>query len=93
MRSAQVPIKVECFIIKDNELKEKVGYLLLSIRSAQIITRNNKSTIKSSWNTLSGLKSDLKICKPEILLSLTVEDEDSESANFKVKLLLHKVKF
>lgn len=84
MRSAQVPIKVECFIIKERDFKEKIGYLLISIRSAQIVTKNRKM-IKSSWNTLLGLKGDLKICKPELMLSLTVEDQDRENTQFKVR--------
>ncbi|XP_043465045.1 centrosomal protein of 120 kDa-like isoform X2 [Leptopilina heterotoma] len=86
MRSAQVPIKVECFIIKERDFKEKIGYLLISIRSAQIVTKNRKTTIKSSWNTLLGLKGDLKVCKPELMLSLTVEDQDRENAQLKEDL-------
>ena len=83
MRSAQVPLKVECFMLKENGIKEKIGYLLLSVRSAQILTKSRKAGIKSSWNTLLGLKSDYKTCKPELLISLTIEDQE-KSINTKV---------
>ncbi|XP_033215252.1 centrosomal protein of 120 kDa [Belonocnema kinseyi] len=79
MRSAQVPLKVECFMLKENRVKEKIGYLLLSVRSAQILTKRREATIKSNWNTLLGLKSDFKTLKPELLISLTIEDQEKNT--------------
>ena len=87
MRSAQVPLKVECFMIKENGIKEKIGYLLLSVRSAQMYTKGGESSIKSNWNTLLGLKSDFKTCKPELLISLRIEDQEHPSTILKVTSL------
>jgi len=74
MRSEQVSLKLECFAFKENEGREKLGYVLLNIRSAQIISKCGDLNPKASWHKLLGLRSDLKIQKPELLLALRVED-------------------
>ncbi|XP_015109878.1 centrosomal protein of 120 kDa isoform X2 [Diachasma alloeum] len=77
MRSGQEPLKLECIEFKENGVKEKIGYLLLSLRSAQIVPRGNESTIKTDWHRLLGLRNDVKGDKPEFSLSLTIEDMDT----------------
>ncbi|KAF3429867.1 hypothetical protein E2986_10034 [Frieseomelitta varia] len=77
MRSGQVPLKLECFAVKSNDNKEKLGYLLLSLRSAQVFTKSNIKNVKANWHKLSGLKSELKTHKPELLLALSIHDLDT----------------
>ncbi|XP_076236826.1 rha [Calliopsis andreniformis] len=77
MRSGQVPLKLECFAIKATDSKEKLGYLLLSLRTAQVIPRNGDAEIKANWHKLLGLRNDLKIHKPELFVSLCVHEQES----------------
>lgn len=81
MRSGQVPLKIECFAVKSNDIKEKLGYLLLSLRSAQVFAKSGIDNVKANWHKLSGLKSELKIHKPELLLALSIHDLEATSIN------------
>ncbi|XP_015432200.1 PREDICTED: centrosomal protein of 120 kDa-like [Dufourea novaeangliae] len=81
MRSGQVPLKLECFAVKGLDSKEKLGYLLLSLRSAQVFSKNEGDNVKTSWYKLLGLRSDLKIHKPELLLGLSIHDQESTTLN------------
>lgn len=76
MRSGQVPLKLECFAIKGDDSKEKLGYLVLSLRSAQVFPKHGDLDIKANWHKLLGLKNDFKIHKPELLLSLSIHDQE-----------------
>ncbi|KAK2575418.1 hypothetical protein KPH14_008330 [Odynerus spinipes] len=81
MRCGQIPLKLECFALKDNDNKEKIGYVLLGIRSAQIIPKSKKADAKANWHTLLRLRNDLKAQKPELLLSLSIEDRECVTSN------------
>ncbi|XP_076176047.1 rha isoform X3 [Ptiloglossa arizonensis] len=81
MRSGQVPLKLECFASKSNDSKEKLGYILLSLRSAQVFSKYEDVNVKSHWHKLLGLRSDYKIHKPELLLSLSIHDQESTILN------------
>lgn len=78
MRSGQKPLKIECFEIKDPGKREKIGYVLLSLRSALIVAPRDEDTdIAATWHRLSGLRNDVKTDKPEISLALTIEEHDT----------------
>ncbi|XP_067209518.1 centrosomal protein of 120 kDa isoform X3 [Linepithema humile] len=81
MRSGQVPLKLECFAFKENGCKEKIGYIVLSIRSAHMTSKYRDLSPKANWHKLLGLRNDLKIQKPEILLTLRVEDWKNVNSN------------
>lgn len=82
MRSSQEPLKVECFEYKDNGIRERLGYFVLSLRTAQIVPPDNDGNIKKNWHKLFGLRNDIKSFKPEILLSLIIEElKDSPADN------------
>lgn len=87
MRAGQTPLKIECFSIKENGLKEKIGYILLSVRCAQIVPRGKTVNVKMKWYNILGLKNDLKDCKPELLLSLRIEDRNAVSSVTTLKVL------
>ncbi|XP_011693780.1 PREDICTED: centrosomal protein of 120 kDa-like isoform X3 [Wasmannia auropunctata] len=86
MRSEQASLKLECFAFKENEGREKIGYVLLNIRSAQVISKCGDLSPKASWHKILGLRSDLKIQKPELLLVLTVEDRKDINLNSAAEL-------
>lgn len=81
MRSEQASLKLECFAFKENEDRERIGYVLLNIRSAQILSKYGNLSPKISWHKLLGLRSDLRIQKPELLLALRVEDRKNMNPN------------
>lgn len=75
LRSANKPIRVECYTIdQQNNNKERIGFVLLNIRSAQIIpTYFNINDIPFKWYKLIGVKNSKKL-QPELFLSLTIRD-------------------
>ncbi|XP_025994496.2 centrosomal protein of 120 kDa isoform X2 [Solenopsis invicta] len=81
MRSGHASLKLECFAFKENEARERIGYVLLNIRSAQIISKYQDLSPRTSWHKLLGLRSDLKIQKPELLIGLRVEDRKDINLN------------
>lgn len=86
MRSGQTPLKLECFAFKENKAKEKIGYVLLSIRSAHIISKHEDLSPKANWHKLLGLRNDLKIQKPELLLTLRVENRKNTDSNSMIEV-------
>ncbi|XP_012528334.2 LOW QUALITY PROTEIN: centrosomal protein of 120 kDa [Monomorium pharaonis] len=86
MRSEQASLKLECFAFKENEVRERIGYVLLNIRSAQIVSKCPNLSPKANWYKLLGLKSDLKVQKPELLLALRVEDRKDLNLNSTTEL-------
>ncbi|XP_015594785.1 centrosomal protein of 120 kDa [Cephus cinctus] len=74
MRSGQTPLKVECFLLKENATKDRIGYILLGLRSAQVLLKHGNSIAKTSWHKLAGVHSELKPYAPQLLLALTVEE-------------------
>jgi len=81
MRSEQASLKLECFAFKENEGRERIGYVLLNIRSAQVLSKYGNLNPKANWHKLLGLRSDLKIQRPELLLALRVEDRKDINLN------------
>ncbi|XP_043280435.1 centrosomal protein of 120 kDa-like [Venturia canescens] len=78
MRSGQEPVKIECFEIKETGMRDKIGHMLLSLRTARILLpRDQVVDVPATWHTFFNLRSDLKAHKPEILLSLTIEEHDA----------------
>ncbi|XP_052742323.1 centrosomal protein of 120 kDa [Bicyclus anynana] len=74
LRVQNVPVKIEVYMTGTQERKIKIGYLLLSLLSAQPCPSNKVVDIKHSWHKLLGVKSEGKCCHPQLLMSLSVED-------------------
>lgn len=81
MRSEQASLKLECFAFKENEDRERIGYVLLNIRSAQMLSKYGDLNPKTNWHKLLGLRSDLKMQKPELLIVFRVEDRKDINLN------------
>lgn len=81
MRSGQALLKLECYAFKENDHKEKIGHVLLNIRSAHLAYKYGDLNPKANWHKLIGLRSDLKTHKPELLLTLRIEDRKSANSN------------
>ncbi|XP_077278529.1 protein rha [Temnothorax americanus] len=81
MRSEQASLKLECFAFKENDGRERIGYVLLNVRSALVLSKCGDLNPKAAWHKLLGLRSDLKAQKPELLLGLRVEDRKDINLN------------
>lgn len=94
MRVGHVPLKVECFAVDGNGIREKIGYVLLPLRSAQIIPNGREQNVKVTWHRLLGVKPELRISGPELLLSLTIEEREiiTGTGNGNVEVILYSLK-
>ncbi|XP_012256855.2 centrosomal protein of 120 kDa-like [Athalia rosae] len=77
MRVGHVPLKIECFTVNNNGVREKIGYILLPLRSAQIVARGKDANVKVMWHKFLGVKNELRASGPELLLSLTIEGREN----------------
>ena len=86
MRCNQTPIKVECYAVNDNGSREKLGYILLSVRCAQIIHRGEELKIKTNWHNILGVRNEFNNCKPRLLLYLIIKERESKTINTMLKV-------
>ncbi|CAH1997257.1 unnamed protein product [Acanthoscelides obtectus] len=75
IRSANQPLRVECITTDAHNRRERVGFALLSLRSAQIIPQKQADEpTKYSWYKLIGCQTDKKKFHPELYMSLALRD-------------------
>lgn len=75
IRSSNVPLRVECFTTDMNSRKIKIGFILLSLRSAYIVPKQNaKQEVPFKWQRLNGVSHDIRSRHPELYLSLSIRD-------------------
>lgn len=75
IRTANQPLRLECLTCDQMNRKERVGFSLLSLRSAKIIPlKDVKSPVPFYWQKLIGCQFDKKSCHPELYISLTIRD-------------------
>ncbi|KAG4079692.1 hypothetical protein HA402_009078 [Bradysia odoriphaga] len=76
MKSENIPIKVECFCVGKTGGRERelIGFVVVPLRSVNILTGNKVMTISPKWHRLIGLRCTWKTLKPEILMFVTITD-------------------
>ncbi|CAG9864829.1 unnamed protein product [Phyllotreta striolata] len=75
IRSSNIPLRVECITIDTQSRKERIGFALLNLRSAQIVPESKSNEpIASAWHKLIGCQADKKKSHPELYLSLSLRD-------------------
>lgn len=75
IRSSNVPLRVECFTVELNGRKVKIGFVLLSLRSAHIITKKEaQQEVPFKWQRLNGVSHDIRSRHPELYLSLSIRE-------------------
>ncbi|XP_050298341.1 centrosomal protein of 120 kDa-like isoform X2 [Anthonomus grandis grandis] len=75
LRSSNQPLRVECLSTDPQNRRDRIGFVLLSLRSAQIITlKEAKSPVSFKWYKLIGCQADKKKHHPELYLALTIRD-------------------
>nr|CAD7400045.1 unnamed protein product [Timema cristinae] len=73
LRTSCVPLKIECHTMLNPRQRDRVGYVLLNLRSAQIQSEHH-NYVRESWHKLIGVKLEPKAPRPELLLSLSIKD-------------------
>lgn len=75
IRSSNVPLRVECFTTDINSRKLKVGFILLSLRSAHIVSKKcANQEVPFKWQRLNGVSHDIRNRHPELYLSLSIRE-------------------
>ncbi|XP_050534284.1 repetitive organellar protein-like [Daktulosphaira vitifoliae] len=87
LRMYNESIKIECFQLPFNDPDnfEKLGYLLLKIKGAQIIQTSSSCKIENNIYKLMGTKNG----KYEMTLSLRIEDNNPKITELKLKKSLN----
>lgn len=68
-------MRVECITIDTQSRKERIGFALLNLRSAQIIPESKSNTpVTPAWYKLIGCQADKRKSHPELYLSLSLRD-------------------
>lgn len=75
IRSANVPLRIDCFTTDTNNRKIKVGFVLQSLRSAYIVSKKDaRQEVPFKWHRLSGVPRDIRSRHPELYLSVSIRD-------------------
>ncbi|KAF5270733.1 hypothetical protein FQA39_LY01471 [Lamprigera yunnana] len=74
LRASKSPLRVELHLIDVNQRTDRVGFILLSIRSAHIVSYKHDYKIPFKWYKLLGVLPEHKNFRPELRLSLTIRD-------------------
>lgn len=68
-------MRVECITTDPQNRRERVGFALLSLRTAQVIPQKEANQeVHFTWHKLIGCQGDKKKCHPELYVSLAVRD-------------------
>ncbi|XP_055901893.1 uncharacterized protein LOC129938388 isoform X2 [Eupeodes corollae] len=79
MKTDNRPIKIECFHktnLSDNETRKAIGFILLPMRTLQMVKTPKNLQIKLHWYKLCGLSHDWRHSKPEIYLSAIITTKE-----------------
>ena len=80
MKTENLPIKLECFaFIKSNANGEfdkvVIGTILIPLRSVPVLPKSKALQMKPRWYRLTGLASEWRQSKPELLLYIMITDK------------------
>ncbi|XP_055850099.1 centrosomal protein of 120 kDa isoform X2 [Episyrphus balteatus] len=79
MKTDNRPIKIECFhktTKNDSEVLKTIGFILLPIRSLQVVKTPKNLQIKLHWHKLCGLAREWRQAKPELYLSAIITTKE-----------------
>lgn len=76
MKAENLPIKVECFRVRERNHLEAIGYVLIPLRIIPTCLYKNDEILPSPrWYKLMGVPSDVLHNKPEIHLNVIIQPE------------------
>lgn len=76
MKEENQPIKLECYTHVNDVLREKIGFVLLPMRSIPFWNSRKLGMLKPHWYKLHGVTQESRSSKPELLLSVTIGDKN-----------------
>ncbi|XP_044759072.1 centrosomal protein of 120 kDa-like [Coccinella septempunctata] len=79
IRSTNQPLRIECLSLNPQKRKERVGFALLSLRSAKVVT--SQENLPLIWQKFIGVH-DKKCCQPELSISLSIQEHVMQRPNF-----------
>lgn len=87
IRSANTPLRIEVYSTdRKTNRKDRVGFVLLSLRSARVIAKTSKGQVAPfKWHKLMGVPHEFKCSHPEVYLCHTIRDsvsEDTDGSSF-----------
>uniref|UniRef100_A0A0A9X7I2 DUF3668 domain-containing protein n=5 Tax=Lygus hesperus TaxID=30085 RepID=A0A0A9X7I2_LYGHE len=80
LRTGNTALKIECFSVINEHKRDRLGYILLNLKEAQIIPKDSGIAALETWHKLLGLRSEAKSHAPELLLRFKIEEANDESA-------------
>lgn len=76
MKAENLPIKVECFRVRERGRLEDIGYLLIPLRNIPTCLYKNDEVLPSPrWYKIMGVPSDVLHNKPELHLNVIIQPE------------------
>ncbi|RZF36680.1 hypothetical protein LSTR_LSTR014212 [Laodelphax striatellus] len=75
LKQANTSIKVECFSVLSTQRREKIGYVVLSLRHAVLSLRDKKNAAVEAWHKLMGCKPEMKKLEPKLLITLSIQEK------------------
>lgn len=91
MRNNNLPIKITFYKFLGENHKEKFGYVVLHLKSAQYVPRNKQVKITEDYVKILGLGKEAKGCTPLLLKSLrfiSIENHNLKMSFITRKLLI-----
>lgn len=84
MKHESLPIKLECFVLKqfngnlETAVRDKIGYILIPVRNITILPVAKAVQMKPRWNKLIGLSKEYRNIeiKPELFMSVMITDRE-----------------
>lgn len=78
MKEENQPIKLECYTKANDVVREKIGFVLVPLRSIPFWNSRKLGTMKPHWYKLHGVAQESsRSNKPELLLSITIGDKSA----------------
>ncbi|XP_030758776.1 uncharacterized protein LOC115884359 [Sitophilus oryzae] len=75
LRSSNQPLRVECISVDPQNRRDRIGFVLMSLRSAQVISlKDAKTPVNFKWCKLIGCQADKKKHHPELYLGISIRD-------------------
>lgn len=76
MKAENLPIKVECFRVRDRGHLDAIGYILIPLRNIPICLYKNDEILPSPrWYKIMGVPGDMLHNKPELHLNVIIQPE------------------
>lgn len=81
MKAENIPLKINCFRIRDLRL-ESIGYRLIPIRIIPTFLTKNNLLSSPRWYKLAGIPNNVAHNRPELLLNVIIQPEQESPSTY-----------